>query len=71
LDFSEARDLFVNIFQISDLTAKIVDRGLILENPRGLSGKSAKSGPWVDSQKSRDLFANFLNNPNNELFSNG
>jgi hypothetical protein len=23
------------------------------------------------SQKSRDLFAKFLNNPNNELFSNG
>jgi hypothetical protein len=48
VDFSEARDLFVNIFQISDLTAKIVDRGLILEKPRGLSAKSAKSGPRVD-----------------------
>jgi hypothetical protein len=51
VDFSEARDLFVNIFQISDLTAKIVDRGLISENPRGLSAKSAKSGPWVDFTK--------------------
>jgi hypothetical protein len=48
VDFSEASDLFVNIFQISDLTAKIVDRGLILENPRGLSAKLAKSGPRVD-----------------------
>jgi hypothetical protein len=28
-DFFEARDLFVNIFRILDLTAKIVDRGLI------------------------------------------
>jgi hypothetical protein len=46
--FSEARDLFVNIFRISDLTAKIVDRGLISENPRGLSAKLAKSGPRVD-----------------------
>jgi hypothetical protein len=49
VDFSEARDLFVNIFQISDLTAKkIVDRGSISENLRGLS---AKSGPWVDFTK--------------------
>jgi hypothetical protein len=46
VDFSG--DIFVNIFQISDLTAKIVDHGLILENPRGLSAKSAKSGPWDD-----------------------
>jgi hypothetical protein len=45
--FSEARDLFINIFRILDLTAKIVDRGLISENPRGLSAKSAKSGPRV------------------------
>jgi hypothetical protein len=50
-DFSEARDLFVNIFRISDLSAKFVDRGLILENPRGLSAKSAKSGPRVDFTK--------------------
>jgi hypothetical protein len=51
VDFSEARDLFVNIFQISDLTAKIVDRGLISENLRGLSAKLAKSGPHVDFAK--------------------
>jgi hypothetical protein len=51
VDFFEDRDLFVNIFQILDLTAKIVDRGLILENPRGLSAKSAKSGPRVDFTK--------------------
>jgi hypothetical protein len=49
--FSEARDLFVNIFQISGRTAKIPDRGLILENPEGLSAKSAKSGPRVDFPK--------------------
>jgi hypothetical protein len=51
VDFSGARDLFVNTFQILDLTAKIVDRGLISENPRGLSAKSAKSGSRVDFTK--------------------
>jgi hypothetical protein len=48
VDFSEARDLFVNIFQILDRTEKFMDRRLISENPRGLSVKSAKSGPRVD-----------------------
>jgi hypothetical protein len=51
VDFSEAGELFINIFRISDLTAEIVDRGLISENPRGLSAKSAKSGPQVDFTK--------------------
>jgi hypothetical protein len=51
VDFSEARDLFVNIFQISDLTTKIMDRGLISEILRSLSAKSAKSGPRVDFTK--------------------
>jgi hypothetical protein len=51
VDFSEARDLFVNILRISDLTAKIVDRGLISENLRGLSAKSAKSGSRVNFTK--------------------
>jgi hypothetical protein len=51
MDFSEARDLSVNIFSILDQTAKIVDHGLISENPRGLSAKSAKSRPRVDFTK--------------------
>jgi hypothetical protein len=51
VDFSEVRDLFVNIFRISDQTGKIVDRWLIPENPRGLSAKSTKPGPWVDFTK--------------------
>jgi hypothetical protein len=51
VDFSEARDLFVNIFQISGRTAKIVDRGLISEKPEGLSAKSAKCRPRVDFPK--------------------
>jgi hypothetical protein len=51
VDFSEARDLFVNIFQISGRTVKIPDCGLISEKPEGLSAKSAKSGPRVDFPK--------------------
>jgi hypothetical protein len=42
MDFSEARDLFVNIFRISDLTKKITDCGLILEKPRALNEKVAR-----------------------------
>jgi hypothetical protein len=51
VDFSEARDLFVNIFQISDRTAKIPDCGLISKKPEGLSAKFAKFGPRVDFPK--------------------
>jgi hypothetical protein len=51
VDFSDARDLFVNIFRILGRTAKIPDRGLISEKPEGLSAKSAKSGPRVDFPK--------------------
>jgi hypothetical protein len=72
VDFSEARDLFVNIFQISDRTGKIVDHGLILENPRGLSAKLAKSGPRVDFTKVQGpLCKIFEISRNNELFPNG
>jgi hypothetical protein len=42
VDFSEARDLFVNIFRISDLTEKITGCGLISEKPRGLNEKVAR-----------------------------
>jgi hypothetical protein len=62
VDFSEARDLFVNIFRILDLTAKIVDHGLISERSRGLSANSAKSLPRVDFTKVQGLFAKFSNN---------
>jgi hypothetical protein len=37
--FSEARDLFVNIFRISDRTEKFVDRGLIIKKLMGFSAK--------------------------------
>jgi hypothetical protein len=42
VDFSEARDLFVNIFQILRPKCKFLDCGLILEKPRGLSAKCMK-----------------------------
>ena len=72
MDFSEARDLFVNIFRILDLNAKIVDRGLISENPRGLSAKSAKSGPRVDFPKVQGPLCKISEiSRNNELFPNG
>jgi hypothetical protein len=37
--FSEARDLFVNTFRISDRTEKFVDHGLIIKKLRGLFAK--------------------------------
>jgi hypothetical protein len=42
VDFSEARDLFVNIFQILGPNCKFLDYGLILEKQRGLSAKCPK-----------------------------
>jgi hypothetical protein len=42
VDFSEARNLFVNIFQILGPNCKFLDCGLILEKSRGLSAKCPK-----------------------------
>jgi hypothetical protein len=42
VNFSEARDLFVNIFQILGPNCKFLDGGLILEKLRGLSAKCPK-----------------------------
>jgi hypothetical protein len=42
VDFSEARDLFVNIFQILGPNYKFLDCGLILEKLRGLNAKCLK-----------------------------
>jgi hypothetical protein len=42
VDFSEARDLFVNIFQILRPNCNCLDCGLILEKQRGLSAKCLK-----------------------------
>jgi hypothetical protein len=51
VDFSEARDLFVIIFGFRTDLEKFVYHRLILENPRGLSEKSVKSGLRVDFPK--------------------
>jgi hypothetical protein len=42
VDFSEAMDLFVNIFQIPGPNCKVMDCRLILEKPRGLNAKYQK-----------------------------
>jgi hypothetical protein len=42
VDFSAARDLFVIIFQIPGPNCKIMDCGLILNEPRGLNEKCRK-----------------------------
>jgi hypothetical protein len=59
VDFSEARDLFVIIFQIPGPICKIMDYGLISKKPRGLNEKCRKlefsdncfpkGNPWTQS----------------------
>jgi hypothetical protein len=48
VDFSDARDLFVNIFQILRPNYKFLHYGLISEKQRGLSAKSVRPGLRVD-----------------------
>jgi hypothetical protein len=62
VDFSEARDLFVNIFQILGPNCKSTDCGLILEKQRGLSAKSTKTGPRVDFKETRGLLCKIPGN---------
>jgi hypothetical protein len=59
VDFSEARDLFVIIFQILGSDCKFMDCRLISKKPRGLSAKCLKldflgiiflkENPWTES----------------------
>jgi hypothetical protein len=60
VDFSEARDLFVNIFQILGPNYKFLDYGLISEKQRGLSAKSVRPGPRVDFLRVQGPFSRSL-----------
>jgi hypothetical protein len=54
VDFSEARDLFVNIFQIPDLTKKHGPQ-VNFGKTEGLLCKIYKTGPRVDFRKTEGL----------------
>jgi hypothetical protein len=71
VDFSEARDLFVNIFQFSGPNCKIMDCGLNSEKQRGLSAKSAKLDRGLISKKHRGFFAKWRGISAGDLFFNG
>jgi hypothetical protein len=71
VDFSEARDLFINIFQISWPNCKIMDCRLISEKQRGLSAKSAKLDRELISNKHRGFFAKRRGISGGDLFFNG
>jgi hypothetical protein len=72
VDFSEARDLFVNIFQISGPNCKIMDCRLISEKVRGISAKSAKDlDRGLISKKHGGLVAKWQGISAGDLFFNG
>jgi hypothetical protein len=71
VDFSEARDLFVNIFQFFGPNCKITDCGLILEKQRGLSAKSANLDRGLISKKHRGFFVKWRGISAGDLFFNG
>jgi hypothetical protein len=62
VNFSEARDFFVNIFQILGPNCKITDCGFILEKQRGLSAKFAKTGLRVDFKQTQGLLCKISGN---------
>jgi hypothetical protein len=72
LDYSEARDLFVNIFQILGPNYKSLDCGLIFEKQRGLSAKCAKDlYCGLITKKHGGLFAKWQGISAGDLFFNG
>jgi hypothetical protein len=71
VDFSEARDLFVNIFQFSGPNCKITDCRLNSEKWRGLSAKSAKLDRGLISKKDRGFFAKWRGISAGDSFFNG
>jgi hypothetical protein len=72
VDFSEARDPFGIIFQISGPNCKIMDCGLISEKVRGISAKSAKDlERGLITKKHGGLFAKWRGILAGDLFFNG
>jgi hypothetical protein len=69
-DFSEVRDLFVNIFWISGLTAKSGSR-VNFRKIEGLKCKICKTGPQVDFGKTEGLLCKMAGNFGRDLFFNG
>jgi hypothetical protein len=71
VDFSQARDLFVNIFQFLGPNYKITDCGLNSEKQRGLSAKSTKLDRGLISKKHRGFFAKWQGISAGDLYFNG
>jgi hypothetical protein len=70
VEFSEARDLFVNIFQISDRTENHGPR-VNFRKQRDFFAKSAKLDRGLILEKQRGFFAKCQGIFGQELFSNG
>jgi hypothetical protein len=71
VDFSEARDPFVNIFPILGPHCQITDCRLVSEKQRDLSAKSTKLDRELISKKRRGFFAKWQGILAGDLFFNG
>jgi hypothetical protein len=70
VDFSKARDLFVNIFHNLGLTAKSRTR-VNFGKTKGLKCKICKTGPQVDFKETHGLLCKMAGNFGQDLFFNG